>query len=177
MKRKQVENKDKLESLKNALDIEKKLAEDCLTRLKYVQADFENLKKRSERQMQKVKQYCNEQLIIELLEVVDELEMAVNSSLSISSKDAIVQGVEMTLKKLRRILDKEDVHPMNCVGQMFDPEKHEAMAKTEGDEEGRIVEEIRKGYIMKGKVIRPSIVRITTKLSAESTQEVKLGEQ
>ena len=100
MEKKQGESKDKLESLKHTLDIEKKRSEEYLTRLKYVQADFENLKKRFERQMQEVKQYCNEQLMIELLEVVDELEMAVNSSLSVSSTDALVQGVEMTLKKL-----------------------------------------------------------------------------
>lgn len=176
MKKKRGESKDKLESLKHALEIEKKRSEDYLTRLKYVQADFENLSKRFERQMQEVKLHCNEQLIIELLEVVDELEMAVNSGLSISSKDVIVKGVEMTLRKLRRIFEKEDVHPMNCVGQIFDPKRHEAIAKIEGDEEGKIVEEIRKGYIMKGKVIRPSIVKITTKSSSESTQEVKLSE-
>ena len=177
MKKKHGESKDSLEALKHALDIEKKRSEDYFTRLKYVQADFENLKKRSERQIQEVKQYCNEQLIIELLEVVDELEMAVNSSLSISSKDVIVQGVEMTLKKLKKIFDKEEVRPIDCVGQMFDPKKHEAIAKTEDDEEGKIVEEIRRGYIMKGKVIRPSIVKITAKSSSKPTQEVKLGEQ
>jgi len=177
MKKKQGESKDKLESLEHTLDIEKKRSEEYLTRLKYVQADFENLKKRFERQMQEVKQYCSEQLMIELLEVVDELEMAVNSSLSVSSTDALVQGVEMTLKKLKKIFDKEEVRPIDCVGQMFDPKKHEAIAKTEDDEDGRIVEEMRRGYIMKGKVIRPSIVKITAKPSSKSTQEVKLGEQ
>ena len=84
-KQKQLEEKTKLETLAHALNDEKKRSEEYLTRLKYAQADFENFKKRCDRQIEEVRKYGNERLIIELLDVVDELEMAVESARSSSS--------------------------------------------------------------------------------------------
>jgi len=168
----------KLKELANALNDEKKRSEDYLNRLKYMQADFENLKKRLDRQIEEVRKYSNERLILELLGIVDELEAAVQEGKQAKSADALLQGVEMTLKKLKKIFESEKVYPIECVGQVFDPSKHEVIAKIEDDDvhEEEIVEEIRKGYIMKGKVIRPSVVKITVKPSSKSTQEVKLDE-
>lgn len=162
------------EKLAKALNEEKKRAEDYLTRLKYVQADFENLKKRVDRQLEEVAKYCNERLIIDLLDVVDELEMAVKSSCSSNSTEALIQGVEMTLKKLKKVLQNEGVSPIECLNKPFDPSKHNAVAKIEkeGAEESTVIEEIRKGYIMKEKVIRPSIVKIAVKPSSNSQKEV-----
>jgi len=166
-----------VETLSQALDAEKKRSEDYLTRLKYMQADFENLKKRFDRQMEEVKNYCNEQLIVELLNVVDELEMAVKSGRSSNSTEVLVQGVEMTLKKLKKVLEQEGVYPIEDVGKPFDPSKHDAVARIEkNDAEGCIiVEEVRKGYIMKDKVIRPSIVKVTVP-SSKSQEEVDENE-
>lgn len=166
-----------VETLSQALDAEKKRSEDYLTRLKYMQADFENLKKRFDRQMEEVKNYCNEQLIVELLNVVDELEMAVKSGRSSNSTEILVQGVEMTLKKLKKVLEQEGVYPIEDVGKPFDPSKHNAVARIEkNDAEGYIiVEEVRKGYIMKDKVIRPSIVKVTVP-SSKSQEEVDENE-
>jgi molecular chaperone GrpE len=102
-----------------------------------------------------------------LLDVVDELELAVQSARSTDSSEALIQGVEITLKKLKRILEKEGVVPIKGVGETFDPSKHHAVAKTE--EEGvngcKIVEEVRKGYTMREKVIRPSIVKVVVQPS------------
>lgn len=161
------------ESLLQALDAEKKRSEDYLTRLKYMQADFENLKKRFDRQLEEAKKYCTENLIVELLNVVDELELAIKSGRFSNSTEVLVQGVEMTLKKLKRVLEQEGVFPIEAVGKPFDPSRHEAVAKIEkNDVEGCIVvEEVRKGYIMKDKVIRPSIVKITVPYS-RSEEEV-----
>jgi len=166
-----------VETLSQALDAEKKRSEDYLTRLKYMQADFENLKKRFDRQMEEVKNYCNEQLIVELLNVVDELEMAVKSGRSSNSTEILVQGVEMTLKKLKKVLEQEGVYPIEDVGKPFDPSKHNAVARIEkNDAEGYIiVEEVRKGYIMKDKVIRPSIVKVTAPYS-KAKEEVDENE-
>ena len=160
------------ESLRHALEEEKTRSEDYLTRLKYAQADLENLKKRCERQIEEVKKYCNERLIIELLDVVDELEMAVKSGRSSNSVEILVQGVEMTLKKLKKVLENEEVSSIECIGKPFDPSKHNAIAKTEREDvkECTVVEEVRKGYTMGEKVIRPSIVRVVVKPSKSQTE-------
>jgi molecular chaperone GrpE len=155
----------KLRKLKNALEIEKKRANDCFSRLQYMQADFENLRKRLEKQMDDVKKFSNERLIINLLEAIDELDIAASLSGSPTNSEAISQGITMTLKKLKKLLEQEEVYPIKSVGEPFDPSKHMATERIvrEDVDEGKVLEEIRKGYIMKGKVIRPSLVKISTK--------------
>ncbi len=158
------------DQLMQELDQEKIRSEEYLSRLKYMQADFDNFRKRVERQMDDIKKYSNERLVLELLEVVDELELAVKSGSDSASSEVLVQGVEMTLKKLRKILLNEGVTPIECLGKPFDPSKHNVVSKIERDdvEEGTIVEEIRKGYIMREKMIRPSIVKVTVKPCVKS---------
>jgi len=161
------ESVDKAEVLASALDAEKRRSEEYLARLKYAQADIENLKKRYDRQIEEVKKYCTEPLIIELLDVVDELELAVKSGRSNNSVEAVIQGVEMTLKKLKKVLENKGVSPIECLGKPFDPSKHTAIAKTEEDgaQGCKIIEEVRKGYTLREKVIRPSIVKVVVKPS------------
>jgi molecular chaperone GrpE len=158
---------EQVEALEKAVDNERKKAEDYLIQLKYARADLENFKKRYERELEEAKEYCTERIIIDLLDVVDELELAVQSARSTDSSEALIQGVEITLKKLKRILEKEGVAPIKSIGESFDPSKHHAVAKTE--EEGvngcKIVEEVRKGYTMREKVIRPSIVKVVVQPS------------
>lgn len=168
---------NQLKTLTEALNLEKKRSQEYLTRFKYMQADFENLKKRLEKQMKEVEAHCNERLIVDLLEVVDELNVAVESGGSSNCSERIVQGVQMTLKKLRKLLEKEEVSPIECVGEPFDPSKHMATARIvkKDVEEGKVIEEVRKGYIMKGKVIRPSVVKVSAKLS-KLQQEMNTNE-
>jgi molecular chaperone GrpE len=168
---------DEVEALTQALDTERKRSEEYLTRLKYAQADIENLKRRYDRQLEETRKYCTEPLVIELLDVVDELELAVKSARSTNSAETLVQGVEMTLKKLKKILENQGVAPIECVGKPFDPSKHNAIAKTEKeDEKGcTIAEEVRKGYTMREKVIRPSIVKVVVKPS-KSQKEMNSDE-
>jgi len=172
--RKSSEQEEKAEK---ALETEKKLSEEYLIQLKYARADLENLKKRFDRQLEDVKKYSNERIITELLDVVDELEMAIKSARSSNSTETLAQGVEMTLKKLAKILESEGVFPISSVDALFDPAKHNAVAKTEkeGVEECKIVEEIRKGYTLREKVIRPSIVRVVVQPS-QSQKEINSNE-
>ncbi len=165
-------------SLEEQLEAEKKRSEDYLSRLTYLQADFENLRKRCDRQIQQVSQYSNERLVIQLLEVVDELELAVKNAQTANSAETLVEGVKMTLKRLRKVLELEGVSPIESEGKPFDPSKHNAVAVVERDDvDGCIVlEEVRKGYAMKGKVIRPSIVKVATKSSKSQTKEEKTSE-
>jgi molecular chaperone GrpE len=152
------------------LDAEKRRGEDYLTRLRYLQADFDNLRKRCDRQIQQVSQYSNERIIIQLLEVVDELELAVKNAQVTESAQTLVDGVQMTLKRLRKVLEQEGVTPIDSVNKPFDPSKHNAIAAEERDdvESCVVMEELRKGYMMKEKVIRPSIVKVAVNKNSQS---------
>jgi len=155
-----------IDRLEQMLDCEKKRSEDYLSRLKYLQADLENLKKRFDRETEQVKNYCNERVVINLLDIVDELELAVLNGEVSTSPDSLLVGVEMTLKKLRKVLEQEGVTPLdNPEGKVFDPSLQNAITAVERDDvpEGTVLEQIRKGYVMRGKVIRPSIVKVAVK--------------
>jgi molecular chaperone GrpE len=174
----QSEGEARLEELSRALEDEKKRSEECLTRLKYMQADFENYRKRLDRQIEEVRKYSNERLIIQLLDVVDELEMAIKSARSSDSSETLVQGVEMTLNRLQKVLEKEGVSPIESLGMPFDSAKHNAVSRVEKDgvEGCMVVEEIRKGYAMKEKILRPSVVKVAVRPQSESQNELNQNE-
>jgi molecular chaperone GrpE len=155
------------------VECEKKRSQDYLSRLTYLQADFENLKKRFDREAEQIRNCCSERIVIQLLDVVDELELAVkNGEISVSS-EGLLEGVEMTLKKLRKVLEQEGVTPIDSPeGKVFDPTRHNAVAAVEqGDvADGTVTEEIRKGYLTRGKVIRPTIVKVAVKPKNQSNQ-------
>jgi molecular chaperone GrpE len=156
------------------LEAEKKRSEDYLTRLKYLQADFENFKKRTDRQMEEARKYCTERLVTQLLDVQDELEMALKTAQTADSAESLIEGVQMTLKKLKKVLEEEGVTPIECeAGKVFNPACHHAISAAERDdvEACVVTEEVRKGYKMKDKVIRPSIVKVVVKSS--KSQKVK----
>ena len=161
------------DNLAQLLDSERKRSEDYLTRLKYLQADLENFKNRSAREAEQVKNYCTERFVFQLLDVVDELELAVKNGEISTSPDSLMEGVEMTLKKLRKVLEQEGVTPIESPeGKVFDPTRHNAVAAEEQNDvpDGTVLEEIRKGYMMNGKVIRPTIVKVAVKPKNQSNQ-------
>jgi molecular chaperone GrpE len=169
-----VENKEKKKpqattdsekDCKTLLDIEKQRSEEYLNKLQYLQADFENQKKRFDREIESIKKYCNERIITELLDAVDELDLAVKAAKgSNDQQKMLTEGVEMTLKKLKKVLEQEGVSQIPCTqGTIFDPACHNAISAEESEdvEACLILEEIRRGYKIKDKVLRPSIVRVT----------------
>jgi len=164
----EVQKKKKVINYRKLLELEKIRSEDYLKKLKYLQADYENLKNRTDRQIVEAKKYCTENLITELLDVQNELELAIKNANASSSKETIIEGVQMTLKKLRKVLKQEGVSQIECKeGKVFDPKLHHAISATERDDIDKclIVEEVRKGYTMREKVIRPSIVKVAVKSS------------
>ncbi len=171
------EQEQTVNRLEQLLDGERKRAEDYLNRLSYLQADLENFKKRFDRETEQIKNYCTERFVIQLLDVVDELELAVKNGEISTSPDALIVGVEMTLKKFRKILEQEGVTPIESPeGKVFDPTRHNAVAVVEQADvaDGTVLEEIRKGYMMKGKVIRPTIVKVAVKsknIESNQTEE------
>jgi molecular chaperone GrpE len=150
--------------LEKALREEHEKSSEYLNRLKYLQADFENYRKRMETKISEVAQLGKEKLIVNLLSVVDELELALRSGGESENKQVLLEGVEMTLKNMYATLEHEGLAKIEAVGKPFDPKLHEVLMKVPTKEhgEGEIIEEVRKGFMFRGKVIRPSIVKIAT---------------
>lgn len=169
--------------IRRASEIEKTLAaeqaksKDYLNRLMYLQADFENYRKRVEKEIGEAIQRTNERLITDLIAVIDELEIAVQSSKKTENKQALIEGVEMVLKKLYATLEQEGLAKIEAVGKPFDPNKHEVILRvpTNNHVEGTVIEEVRRGYMFKNKVIRPSIVKVAL-ASAMQGQSESQGE-
>ncbi len=137
-------------------------------------AEFENYKKRINKDKEELVRYGNESLIFELLPVIDNLEMALKHS-SHDLNTGIVQGVEITLKEIQRVLEKFGLIPIDASGKPFDPAVHHAITQVERDDvaEKTLVEEFRKGYMLWDKVLRPSLVAVSKKpfTGQEKTEE------
>jgi molecular chaperone GrpE len=134
-----------------------KLAEERLTRLQYLQADFDNYRKSLEREREQAIQLAAESLIRDLLPVLDDLDRALPSLSSEKNRE----GFELLSRKIHRILGSHGLSAIESQGKRFDPMLHEAIARCESPEEdGTILEEYQKGYLLRSKVIRPSRVKI-----------------
>jgi molecular chaperone GrpE len=148
---------DDLEQVKKDLENQVRLAEERLNRLKYLQADFDNYRKWSEKEKTSIIALANENLIKDLLVILDDFEQAL-PSLELEQNR---KGMLMIQKKLVKILNEYGLHPIECVGKKSDPHFHEVICKERCNEEQDIIlEEIGKGYQLKSKVIRPSKVKI-----------------
>ncbi len=165
-----LQEQEHVEELKKALSQEKKLADDYLNSLKYLQAEFENYKRRINRETPLMSEAGVRRLTTELLTVLDEMGCALSAGRQSKGNEAIVKGVELVEKKLVSILEKEGLTKIEALGKKFDPNEHEAMMqiKSNDQEDGTIVEEIRSGYAFKGQVIRPSLVKVVTRKESES---------
>jgi molecular chaperone GrpE len=164
-------------SIEEALKTEKQRSEDYLNRLKYIQADFENLKRRFDRDIEQIKNHSNERLVLQLLDIIDELELAIKVGKNVETpQKALLDGVEMTLKKLVKVLEQEGVTEVNCAeGKIFDPTSANAVLTEEREdcEDCTILQVIRKGYSMKGRVIRPSVVKVSVKSKSKTENQSK----
>ena len=153
--------KDDLANLEKTLEEERKRNEEYLTNLRYLQADFENYRKRVDREIRELEEFSTLGLVRKLVPVLDDLELAVASATK--AEDAgLVEGVKMVQKNLTSALESEGLQTISALGKPFDPSSHEAVDKVEGKDnsEDMVVEEMRKGYTFKGKVLRPSAVKV-----------------
>jgi molecular chaperone GrpE len=153
--------------LEEKLEVEQKKSKEYLNRLEYLQADFENYRKRVEKGVQEAVQRSNEKLVACLIDIMDDLEKAISAGKTTENKVALLEGVRMVHKNLEKLLEKEGLERFECVGQAFDPNLHEVLAQvpTKKHQSGTVVAEARKGFMFKGKVIRPSIVKIACEAS------------
>jgi molecular chaperone GrpE len=153
-----------LEAVRQKQESERKAAE-YLDRLQRLQAEMENVQKITRRQVQEVTSQASERLLSKLLPSLDALQQAVNVVTSGNSllPDETAVGLRMLQKQLTEVLQSEGLEEIPAVGKALDPELHEVVGYVETDEkpENIVVEEIRRGYTLNGKVLRPSLVIVS----------------
>ncbi len=135
---------------------------------KYVRiyADFENARKRMERERQEFVKYANEELIVSFLNILDDLERTVEvAETKHQDYEAFLKGIEMVMAHVYDLLKKNGVKPIEAKGKKFDPNVHEVLMQEETDqaEDGIVLEEFQKGYCLGEKVVRTVKVKLAKK--------------
>ena len=150
-------------------DIEKKLEESeaeakvAHDRFLRVSAEFENYKKRAQREVNDFRKYANEAIFKELLTVVDNLERAVESSSDKCENGQLLEGVDLTLKEILKVFEKFSVKPIEALEHEFDPAVHQAVLQeaSETHAENRVIREFQKGYTIHDRLLRPAMVVVS----------------
>jgi molecular chaperone GrpE len=139
-------------------------AEETHQRMLRVQADFDNFRRRTRQEKEEMAKYASLTLITQLLPVLDNFERAMAASRQSDDVEALAKGIEMVYRQLFQVLEQEGLKPIEAVGQPFNPEFHEAVMREDSGEHGEdtVIEELQKGYMLKDKVIRPSMVKVSS---------------
>ena len=126
-------------------------------------AEFDNSRKRAEREKEESLKYALESFVKELIPTIDSIERAIQSTKESQDVDALAEGVEMIYKGLLGTLEKRGVTPIDAVNEPFDPMQHEAVMHVESEDvpENNVIEEWQKGYMLHNRVIRPSMVSVS----------------
>ncbi len=170
---------EKLEAIDDALEIlEAELAEkqqkskehsrgkesEYVSQLHYLRADFENYKRHMEREKCELGDRLRECFMRDLLPIQESLDVALDhAAQATGNSDGLMKGVELTLKQLTELMHREGLEEIQAVGEPFDPFRHEVVARApagDGEEENSVLDVLRKGYLLRGKVLRPALVKI-----------------
>jgi molecular chaperone GrpE len=129
------------------------------------QADFENYKRRCAREKEEAIKYANTSLLEKLVSIVDHFELGLEAARGEGGdKSAIYSGMSLVLKQLQDLLTENGLQPIEAVGNKFDPNQHEAIARAPSDEipEGVVIRQTRRGYRFKDRLLRPSAVVVSS---------------
>jgi molecular chaperone GrpE len=172
-----------LESVKSELRKAKEFSESSLNKMRYLMADFDNYRKQMEKQLASKAESIKAELLLKFLNIRDDYLRALSvARQSKSEQRVVIEGLEGILKNIDSLLASEGVREIEAVGTPFDPNVHDAIAYSARDDlaENTVTAEIRKGYMLNGRVLRPSLVEISkiVKNSVNDTKEVNTqGEQ
>lgn len=128
-------------------------------------AEFQNFKKRQEKELEELRKFASEKVMIKLLDNVDNLERAIAASSETKDFDSLIKGVEMTLSQMKGVMQSEGVEAIESEGAIYDPHVHHAVMVEESPshENEQIIQVFQKAYKMKDKVIRPAMVKVCKK--------------
>jgi len=149
-------------SLQDALDAKIREVEELQNRNLRLMAEFDNARKRAAREREDYARFANESLLRELLPVLDNFDRALQAAKGEPGSGAVTAGIELIQRELVRVLEKFGAVPFQSVGQSFDPERHEAVARvaTTDQPEMTVVAETARGYLLNGRVLRPALVTV-----------------
>ncbi len=160
------------ELAKKIENLEREKAE-LTDRLLRLQAEFDNFRKRTRREMEEFKERAHEEILCDILYVLDNIERALEAAEKGADKDSLHQGVKLIHKQFKELLKRFGVEEVTALYCKFDPNLHQAVMQVEGDEEEKdqtVVQEIEKGYLLKGKLLRPSKVVVCRYRPPQETQ-------
>jgi molecular chaperone GrpE len=148
-----------IEALRAGLEEEKKKAETYLANWQRAAADFQNYKRRTDQEREELGRLANAALVINILPILDDLERALTSVDARLAGLTWIDGIRLIYRKFQAVLEASGVREIKAEGEDFDPRFHEAVMYGEG-EEGKVISEVQKGYMLGDRVIRPSAVVI-----------------
>lgn len=135
--------------------------EELTAQVKRALADYQNLQRRVQEERQAIGQFATQQVLFALLPIVDQLEQVVETAPKEEQQSAWFQATAMSVKQLQELLKKEGVESITPEGAPFDPNEHEAIDTTEGEEDDKVAQVFQKGYKLHGKIIRAAKVRVS----------------
>jgi molecular chaperone GrpE len=150
---------DDVEALKSALAEEKSKAESYLANWQRAQADFINLKRRTEQERAELAKFAASAIVAELLPVLDDFDLALENVPEGSAETNWIDGIRLIQRRLRSVLEAQGLAQIEALGKDFDPYFHEAVMFADG-EEGKVVEEVQKGYTFHDRLLRPTKVKV-----------------
>jgi molecular chaperone GrpE len=168
--------RNELESVKSELRKAKESSESSLNKMKYLMADFDNYRKQMERQVASKADSIRAELLLKFLNIRDDYVRALSvARQSKSEQIVVIEGLEGILKNIDSLLASEGVREIEAIGTPFDPNVHDAIAYSARDDlaENTVTSEIRKGYMLNGRVLRPSLVEISKKIIKNSVNDTK----
>ncbi len=153
---------DELETLRSELDKEREQSQANLDRALRAQAEMENLRKRTTRDVDNAHKYALDKFVNELLPIIDSLELGMAAAEGIDGNKELLEGMQLTLKMFLTALEKFGVNQLSPEGEKFNPEQHEAvsMQEVEGKDTGTVVTVMQKGYELNGRLVRPAMVMV-----------------
>ncbi len=168
-----------LESVKSELRRARESSESSLNKMRYLMADFDNYRKQMEKQLASKAESIKAELLLKFLNIRDDYIRALSmAKQSKSDKEVVIEGLEGILKNIDSLLASEGVREIEAVGTPFDPNVHDAIAYSERDDlaENTVTAEIRKGYMLNSRVLRPSLVEISkiVKNSVNDSKEMDI---
>jgi len=164
-----------IETLKGRLEEEKSKAESYLANWQRAAADYQNLKRRAEKEREEYGRLATAALVINILPLLDDLERALQSVDIRLAGLTWVDGIRLIYRKFQAVLEVAGVSEIKAEGETFDPNLHEAVMYGEG-EEGKVVSEVQKGYRLGDRVIRPAMVVVGKKAEGAEGEKPEAGE-
>ncbi len=152
---------EEIQRLRDALETKTREVEAQQDRYLRTVAEFDNVRKRSAREREEYTRYANESLLRDILPVLDNLDRALQAA-RIEPTTSLTTGVELIQRELLRVLEKFGVTPFTSMGQPFDPERHEAIARVQSPDlpDMTVAAETARGYLLHGRVLRPAMVTV-----------------